>query len=229
MASTSAISVRLGGVCAVLGAVGYLAAGALHGDLPSGAANAVPHVAAHPEWHVIHLLAILAVALWPIAFAGLTAVLTEGWSAILARIATGAVLVGFIIYVLDTALDGYVLKVASDVWAGAAGAEKQEAFLVTSAVYRVLQGTFVAYIIWLVGVPFLLMGLAVAVGRAFPRWLGWAAFLVGLFVTVAGITYYLDLDVIPHLAGFVGPSGLLMIWMIVMGVLMTRSSARSRV
>ncbi|MEV4077323.1 hypothetical protein [Nonomuraea fuscirosea] len=49
----SALSVRLGGVCAVLGAVGYLAAGALHRDLPSGAENAVPHVAAHPEWHAI--------------------------------------------------------------------------------------------------------------------------------------------------------------------------------
>lgn len=142
--------------------------GALHRDLPSGAENAVPHVAAHPEWHAIHLLAILAVALWPIAFAGLTAVLTEGWSAILARIATGAVLVGLVIYVIDTALDGYVLKVAADTWAAASGTEKQEAFLIASAVYRVLQATFVASIIWLVGVPFSLMGLAVAVGRAFP-------------------------------------------------------------
>ncbi len=229
MAAMSAISVRLGGVCAVLGAVGYLAAGALHRDLPSGAANAVPHVAAHPEWHAIHLLAILAVALWPIAFAGLAAALTEGWSGVLARIATGAVLVGFVIYVLDTALDGYVLKVVSDAWAGASGAGKQEAFLIASAVYRVLQATFVAAIIWLVGVPFLVMGLAVALGRAFPRWLGWAAFLVGLLVTVAGITYYLGLDVIPHLAGFVGPSGVLMIWMLVMGILMVRSSARAKV
>ncbi|PRX63759.1 hypothetical protein B0I32_110211 [Nonomuraea fuscirosea] len=229
MAAMSTISVRLGGVCAVLGAVGYLAAGALHRDLPSGAENAVPHVAAHPEWHAIHLLAILAVALWPIAFAGLAGVLTEGWSAILARIATGAVLVGFIIYVIDTALDGYVLKVVADTWAAASGTGKQDAFLIAAAVYRVLQATFVASIIWLVGVPFSLMGLAVAVGRAFPRWLGWAAFLVGLFVTTAGITYYLGFDAIPHLAGFVGPSGLLMIWMLVMGVLMTRSARRSQV
>lgn len=219
--------VSIGGVCAVAGSVLYLVAGAVHQDLPSGAANAVPHVAGHGSWHLIHLVAVLGIALWPVGFAALAATLADGMSRALGRVATGAMLVGFLVFVVDTLLDGFVLKVAADAWAGSSGEAKEQRYLIAEAVYRILQGTFVAYIIWLIGVPFLIMGVAVAVGRAYARWLGWAAAVVGGFATVAGSSYYLGLDAIPDLVGFVVPSGLLTLWLIVMGILMLRGRARS--
>lgn len=52
---------------------GYVVAGAIHQDLPSGAEHAVAHVADRPGWYAIHLLVIVSVAMWPVAFAAVAA------------------------------------------------------------------------------------------------------------------------------------------------------------
>lgn len=62
---------KLGAVCAVLGAAAFLVAGGLHGDLPHDADAAARYLAARPYWSAVHLLAIIAALLWVPAFAGL--------------------------------------------------------------------------------------------------------------------------------------------------------------
>ncbi len=48
---------RLGGVLAVLGALGYLLSALWHGDLPDQTTEiALQHIADRPEWHLIHLI-----------------------------------------------------------------------------------------------------------------------------------------------------------------------------
>ncbi|MFI7705082.1 hypothetical protein [Nonomuraea sp. NPDC049480] len=93
-------------------------AGAVHQDLPSGAANAVPHVAGHGSWHLIHLVAVPGIALWPVG----------------------------------------LRRVGRHTGRRHEPGARPRRHRIAEAVYRILQGTFVAYIIWLIGVPFLIMG-----------------------------------------------------------------------
>src|SRR5918998_1072489 len=66
-------SLRLGSVCAILGTVMYVASGVLHGPLSGseGAEVIFGHVLERPYWTLIHLVSMLAILLWLVAFAAL--------------------------------------------------------------------------------------------------------------------------------------------------------------
>ena len=93
-------------------------------------------------------------------------------------------------------------------------------------------GLFFSFIAWLLGLPYVLMGLAVVVGRTFPRWLGWIASRRRLRGVAGRDDAILGLELVPIPAvygAFIVP---LTLWLTAMGVLMWRhgqSAARHQV
>lgn len=217
---------KLGGILAIAGGLGYVVGGAIHQDLPSGAEAALPHVADRPEWQAVHLLVLVSVAVWPVAFAGLVASLRGAWSTVIGRIAVGAMLGGAVLFAVEMALDGYTLKVAADAWAQAEGARRDELFIVGEAAYAALTGIFYTTMVWMSGAAFTLLGLAIALGDTYPRWTGWLGIALGLVVTFSAMSFFLGLHAVPHLAGHVIPAFLLALWLSAMGVLLLRRVPR---
>ncbi|MGH7448455.1 MAG: hypothetical protein ACREK1_09235, partial [Longimicrobiales bacterium] len=214
---------RLGGVFAMLGGAGYMAATLWHGDMPDATTKiALRHIAARPEWPLIHLAGIVSVLLWVGAFAALAHSLPAGLGGFLGRLAVPAVTIGAAVFIVDYSIDGYAAKEAADAWAAASGAEKEVRLRVAEAVLSPLGGTFRSFIAWLYGLPYLLLGLAVALSGQYPRWLGWVAATAGAGAVFTGTTLFLELNLVPMpvlFGAFVIP---LNIWLAVVGVLMWR-------
>lgn len=214
---------RTGGVLAVLGALGYLVSALWHGDLPDQTTQiALQHIADRSEWHLIHLIGIVSVLLWVGAFMALAYSLSCGPSWLLGRMAVLAVVIGAAVFLVDYSIDGYELKNVADAWQAAAAPQKEDKLLVAEAMFGILGGTFRSFIAWLYGLPYLLLGLAVALSDEYPRWLGWGAVAAGAGAVVAGTTLFLDVPLVPFpllFGGFVIP---LNIWLAVIGLLMWR-------
>lgn len=214
---------KLGGALAVLGGLGYLASTLTHGDLPDATTElSLQHIAARPEWSLIHLLGIVAVLLWVGAFAALAHSLPADLSGFVGRLAVLAVAVGAAIFIVDYSIDGFVAKQAADMWVVTSGPAKEVRLALAEVVLSLLGGTFRSFIAWLFGLPFLLLGTAVALSRQYSRWLGLVAAAGGAGAVVAGATRFVGLDIVPFpvlFGAFVIPLNL---WLAVMGVLLWR-------
>lgn len=220
--------IKLGAVCAVVGAAGFLAAGGLHGDLPRDAEAAVRYLAARPYWSAVHLLAMVSALLWVPAFAGLASTLRGGMSWVLGRLAVAAVIIGVAVFIIDYSIDGYSLKFVADEWAATSGDSGK--LLAADAVLGVLRGTVLSSLAWLFGLPFLVVGLAVVLDVGHSRWFGWIPLVTGGGCTLAGLAAYAR--VFP--GSFTEPLFLAaiflsfgsFIWLGASGVVMWRSAAR---
>ncbi len=218
---------RLGGVCAVVGGLGFLAVGGVHGDLPDDSVEAALRYAAdRPQWYAIHLAGIVCVLLWVAAFAGIAQSLRTGISWVLGRLATLSMTIGAAVFALDYTIDGYAFKRVADVWVKASGQEADTQLRIAEPMFAVLYGTVTASTTWTLGLPFLLLGLAVATGTAYPRWLGWVVAATGGGSMLGGMATFLGWD-----TGFVVALGLHALssaWLGATGVLMWRRSGAAR-
>jgi hypothetical protein len=70
---------------------------------------------------------------------------------------------------------------------------------------------------------FILLGLAVALSKVYPRWLGWVAFLAGLISIGAGLiqAYAGEPTDASRILTIIGPT-VITLWLPVMGVLLFR-------
>ncbi|GAA5085007.1 hypothetical protein [Nocardia iowensis] len=217
-------SLKLSSACAIAGGGGFLAVGVAHGDLPDDDVGAaLRFVADHPQWYATHLAGIVCVLLWVGAFTGLAHSLRGGVAAVLGRLATVSMGVGAAVFTVDYTIDGYAFKRIADQWAAAASGPAAERYLtIADAMFAVLYGTVTASAMWTLGLPFLLIGLAVAADHEFPRWLGWIVAVTGGGSVAGGLITYLAWH--PG-AGFVlalACNALSAGWLVAVGVLMWR-------
>jgi hypothetical protein len=77
------------------------------------------------------------------------------------------------------------------------------------------------------GFPFLLLGLAVSLSNAFPRWLGWTAVLAGTGSAAAGLVQLFSGKPtnLTLILTIIGPT-VICIWLLVMGILLLRNTSR---
>ena len=219
---------RAGGLCAVLGTVANVVATAGHGDLPEAGTTAeLAFVAERALWSHVHLLSIVGVLLWLAGFVALTQSLRRTPSAALARLGLAAALVGAGVHVVFFSIDGYALKRTADAWAAAIGPAQADLLQAGTLVLLLQNSQFVSAIAFMLGLPFVLFGLAVARSRTYPAWLGWIAVVAGLGALVTGMTRFVGLDqLIPDpvlFPAFALPASL---WTAAVGVLMWRRAAR---
>lgn len=216
-------ALKLGGTLAVVGGLGYLVTLLLHGDLPDQTTEiALEHIAGRPEWRALKLALIASALCWIGAFTALVRSLPRGLSTLLGRWAVSVAIVGVAIVVVEYAIIGHALKDVADAWRAAPAGDAEAHLRMADVMLAITGGLFHSFVAWMLGLPYVLLGAAVVLGRGYPRWLGWVAVVAGSGALVAGTTRFLGIGLVPYpllYGGFVIP---LSIWLAAMGVLMWR-------
>jgi hypothetical protein len=122
-------------------------------------------------------------------------------------------------------IDGPALEEVADAWAGATGAEKVRLADRGELVLLMTGGGFPLYVALLLGLPFLLFGLAVVLSGSYPSWVGWLGAIAGAGAFIVGTANFAGFEYIP-IQLFVPFVFLVDLWMLVMGALMWSRAAR---
>jgi hypothetical protein len=219
---------RIGAVCAILGAVVSVAAGAGFGNITNelGTGDVLRYISSRPGWYwpTMQLGFILGALLWVGALAALASSLTRGAGWALGRWGAASVIVGATIHVVDSAVSGFALAHLAAAWAVTTGSEKEILLHNAATLLMILDGTWAGVLSFFHGVPFVLFGLAVALDRSYPTWLGWFGFVGGLGSLFCGVTMFLGVGLVPE-GLFIVFALVVSLWMVAMGVLMWRRVA----
>ena len=216
---------RTGSVAAILGAILAIPVNILH---PRGAefgdtSAHLQEIADSGIWVGVHIGIVVAVLL---ILGGLAAVyrsITEGWGAALARLGFASALVGTALtVVLIGGTDGIAMKVVADAWASS---QDPALFQAAFVLEQINFGLLSMFIFIFFGVTFILYGLAVALTDVYPKWLGWAALVVGIAAALIGLVQaYNGPSTLVTNVLFPIVSILLTVWALVIGVLMWRKA-----
>jgi hypothetical protein len=221
---------RIGSVCAIIGALAAALGNVLHPFTPRDDPVGVARVIAESDaWTLIHVVIVLGVILM---FLGLIAIgqsISGGVAEALARLGVYAAAVGTALGLATLILDGVGAKQLADQWASAPESTKAVALSLVSTNETLNFAIAGLFNLSFAGVPFILLGLAVAFNGIYPRWLGWLAAFAGLGSVAAGLVQAFTGE--PTVASLVltiiGPT-IISLWVLVMGVLMARRASRLR-
>jgi hypothetical protein len=219
---------RIGGVAAILGSLFAGVGNILHPITPRDDPEGVAQVIAQSEhWTLIHLIIILGTLLM---LAGLIAIrhsIEGGLPEALALLGVYAATIGVTLGLITVILDGVGAKQLADQWAVAPESEKPIALAVVSANETINFAIAGLFNMSFAGVPFILIGLAVALSHAYPRWLGWIAAIAGVGSIGAGLVQAFtgEPTVASLILTIIGPT-VISLWLLVMGVLLLRKAAR---
>jgi hypothetical protein len=181
-------------------------------------------------WVAIHLAQWLGALL---LFGGFVAVYYSitrrseaGAAVVVARFGFGAAVLTAASLTMLQAVDGVALKWAVDAWVSAPADQETAAFAAAQAL-RWTEYSLQSYSNILLGLTLILYGLAIALGTAYPRWLGWVAGGSGVAWIVHGLMVpYIGLfNSIPRLVALV----LMAVWAFGMAFVMWRERSRGRI
>jgi hypothetical protein len=219
---------KIGGGAAILGSLFAGIGNILHPVTPRDDPVGVAKVIAQSEqWTLIHLIIILGTILM---LGGLIAVrhaIEDGLPEALARLGVYAGTVGVTIGMITVILDGVAAKVLADQWAVVTESEKSIALHLVSTNETINFALAGLFNISFAGVPFILLGLAVALSHTFPRWLGWIAVVAGIGSIGAGLIQAFTGK--PTNASLIltiiGPT-VISLWLLVMGILLLKYTVK---
>lgn len=217
---------RVGAVCALVGSLGYLVALLLHGDLPDQTTQSVLTFIAGRAWAFHHLLIVFFLMLWVAALGALAHAFVDSLSWVLGRLGTGAAVLGLAVLLWHYNIDGPALEQVADAWTGAEGAARAAELERGRVLLAATSGMFSLYVALLLGLPFVLFGVAVARDRQFPTWLGWTGLVAGSLALAVGATNFAGTRLLP-MQLFVVSALVLSLWMFALGLWMWRR-ARGR-
>ena len=180
------------------------------------------------SWIAVHLAQWFAALL---LFGGLVALYysirrrSEAGAA-LARFGLAAAVLTAASVTMLQAVDGVALKWAVDAWASASADQEGATFAAAEAL-RWTEYSLQSFSNILLGLTLILYGLAIAVGVAYPRWLGLVAMVSGVAWIVHGLMVpYIGLfDSVPRGVAII----LLSVWAFFMAYLMWRNGSRRRI
>jgi hypothetical protein len=207
-----------------------MAAVAIPNADPNDSAAAFHEYAASNTWTIVHIGQFFAALLVALALVTLARSLMRqgGVAGALAVIGGVTAILVAAIFAVQMAVDGVALKATIDTWTHATQAgDKASAYQVAEGM-RALEKGLSGFFHLANGTTLLALGLAIAFGRSYPRWLGWVGAVSGLGFLAGGI-------VAAHtgfspLAGTVllGPTLLGAIFLIGAAVCMWRRSSTAR-
>jgi hypothetical protein len=228
--ATAALNLRVGGVCAIVGAVVFATVRLLHGDTPAADAEAsLAFVAARPSYPAVHVLALYAAM---VALAGLLALASSlrrppAW--LLGRAGAASATVSLAIFGVESTSEGLALPELATAAARAAPGDRADLVRAARAVAAATHGPSLVAMALLIGVPLLLFGLAMVLD-AYPSWLGWAGAAVGAVTLLTATGLFLAPDLIPGALLYgVLASVVAQLWLAGTGVVMLRRAARPTV
>jgi hypothetical protein len=218
---------RVGGVSAIVGTLGYLVAFVLHGDLPDQTTESLLTFIAGRPWALHHLLIVFCFLLWLAALSGLAYSLTGATAWVLGKLGQTTAVLGMAVLLWHYNIDGPALEHVADAWMGAEGAEKSVLLERGAILTEATSGMFPLYVALLLGLPFVLFGLAVVSSDEYPSWLGWIGAAAGALAFVVGSANFAEFGTLP-MNLFVVTVFLLDFWMLAMGRLMWRRGSGLR-
>jgi hypothetical protein len=221
---------RIGSGCAIIGSVGAAVGNVLHPVTPRDDPVGVARVIAESDtWTLIHVVIVLGTILMFLGLVAIGKTIREGVGEALARLGVYAAAVGTSMGVATVILDGVGAKQLADQWAAAPESTKAVALSLVSMNETLNFALAGLFNLSFAGVPFILLGLAVALDRVYPRWLGWLAALAGLGSVAAGLVQAFtgEPTVASLILTIIGPT-IISLWVVIVGVLMARRAPRSR-
>ena len=225
-----AITTRIGAIALPLGVILFVVVTAVfhpHREAPMDNPAIFMEYAESDSWVAVHLAQWFAALLLIAGFVALyySIATKHEANAAVARFGLAAALLTGAALTMLQAVDGVALKWAADTWASAPADREVAAFSAAQAL-RWTEYSLQSYSNILLGLTFVLYGVAIALGAIYPRWLGWIAAGSGLAWVVHGLMVpYIGLfDSIPRLVAIV----LMALWAFIIAVLMWRNSSRGR-
>lgn len=212
---------RIGAVCASVGTLGYLVAFLLHGNLPDETTESVLTFIAARPWSLHHFAIVVCFLLWAAALGGLGQSLTGGAAWVAGRLGQVGFVLGLTVLLWHYNIDGPALEQVADAWSTTSGAEQAAHLERGTVLLLATAAMFPLYVTLLLGVPFVLFGIAVVLDRNYPTWLGWLGVAAGGLASVVGATNFVGLDLLPREL-FVLPVFVLDFWMLALARLMWR-------
>jgi hypothetical protein len=215
---------RIGSVAAIVGSLCAAIGNILHPvtprDDPEGVARVI---AASDAWTAIHLVIILGTLLMLAGLVGLRHTLEGSQSEALARLGTYAATIGTTMGLLTVVLDGVAAKQLADQWAATSPAQQPIALAMVTVNEMMNFAIAGLFNMSFAGVPYILFGLAVALGTTYPRWLGWIAVAAGLGSIGAGLiqAFTGEPTMVSLVLTIIGPT-VIAAWTFAMGILLGR-------
>jgi Domain of unknown function (DUF4386) len=218
---------RSGGVAAIVGALLGLVGNLVHPVTPTDDPEGVARVIAGSAiWVPVHLAIIVGLVLMLGGLVAIQQSITGGAAGALARFALVAAVAGTTVGLLLVTLDGLAAKQLAEAWATASPDEQATAVRLVQAQEISNFALLSLFNLLFAGVAFVLYGLAVALSRTYPRWLGWAAVVAAAGGMTAGLVQASTGEPTPVSVamGIIAPT-VITLWLVVMGVLLLRGGA----
>ncbi len=220
---------RIGGIAAIVGALFGLVGNLIHPETPGpfdpeGTARVV---AESQIWVPLHLTLMVAFLLM---LGGLVAIhhsLGGGLPGVLARFGLVAGIVGTTVGVIILTTDGFASKHLADFWRSAPPDLRSTALAAFRAEEAINFALLSPLNLIFAGFTFVLFGLATALSKVYPHWLGWIVVVAGLGGMVSGViqAYIGEPTTISTAVGIAAPT-IITLWLLVMGILLLRKAAR---
>lgn len=218
---------KFGAILGIIGGLGYIITAIIHGDLPDETTEiALEHIAGRPEWRFLKLAFILSVISWIGFFITMAHTFSQGLSWLISRLSVAVLMIGTALLIVEYSIIGHELKNIADNWGTAAAAEKENLIIIAETMLGISGGLFHSFVTWLIGLPFLLLGLAVLLDTKYSNWIGWIAVVAGGGAFISGATRFLGIELVPYpllFGGFIFP---LNFWLIGMGILLWRRASK---
>ena len=190
-APRDATVLRLGAAAGLVAIVLTLVMDRLHPGhaAPNDSAAVFPEYAASEIWVYVHIGQFLGTTLVVMSLLALARSLSRQYGAPGALALAGMVsaLMVVVVFAVQMAVDGVVLWHAVRVWVDAApGPAQDTAFQVAESVRSAEKGLS-GFFHLSNGLTLLSLGLSVALGRLYARWLGWVSVAAGCLFLVGGV------------------------------------------
>jgi hypothetical protein len=219
---------RIGSVAGIVGALFGMVGNLAHPATPAASQDAQSlawTIADSGSWvpgHLVILLGLIGM------LGGLVAIarsIRGGLPGALAQLGSIAAVAGATVGLLLLSIDGVAAKHLAQAWATAPLTEQAaalHALLAEEAINFALGTLF--YIVF-AGVTFVLLGLAVAWSRVYPRWLGWMVVVAGAGSVVVGLVQAQvgETNAVTRIPSIIFPT-IITLWLAWMGVLLLRKA-----
>jgi uncharacterized membrane protein len=185
------VLLRVGAASLVLGFVSQVPLGLLHPHekQPNDSVGAFAEYAHADDWVLVHLGQFACALLVTLGLVVIATSLARqrGLPGALAVIAALTAVTTTAVFAVQMAVDGIALKAAVDAWFSASGgADQSAAFRVAEGIRATEKGLSALFHLNN-GLTLISLGLAVALGSLYPRWLGWVGATVGASLLVLAV------------------------------------------
>lgn len=221
--------IKLGGMAAILGSLFAGTGNLLHPVTPRDDPEGVAQVIAQSEnWIFVHLIIILGILLMLAGLVAIRLMIVGGLAEALARLGIYAATIGVTVGLITVILDGVAAKQLADKWAEANEAEKMIALYLVSSNETINFALAGLFNITFAGVPSILIGLSVASGNSFPKWLGWIAVAAGCGSIGAGLiqAFTGEPTITSLVLTIIGPTTICL-WLLVMGIVILQATGKT--